>query len=267
MKKTNRPIKIKGTTHKDGQYWAVVIPRLHIHTQGTSFKDALVMAADAVETVIGLPGFKANACHIAGKNFELTFSDDAPVKALIERRRLAYERSVTTAKEARVETPEALPSRRKMKAWMKLLSEDHDGENTFFLKILILKLEFMKKHFEKSKIGYNGPKNSREISKAIALLKNAIDEDHPETIKAIGRLEKRFGKRKTRIRSEPNGALGKFETTQVIFTSEWDKLPKRRRDLANSLLAKIYKENEGRQRRDTSAAFSMIATKIWNWWD
>jgi len=52
-------MRIEGDIFKNeetGRYWAVVIPALGIHTQGTSKKDALAMAKDAVETVVGDAG-------------------------------------------------------------------------------------------------------------------------------------------------------------------------------------------------------------------
>ncbi len=189
----------------------------------------------------------------------------ATVKTLLERR--AQFREMEKREEKRLsQISHTKTSSRKMKSWIKLLGEDHDGESTFLLKILLLKLEFMRRYFEKSKIGFDGPKNSKEILEVIVLLKNISEEEHPDTTKAIELLEKRFGARKLRTIEGPSRKLGKSKLTQVVFVSEWDKLPKKRRDLAKSLMRKIILEEEVLRKRDTMAAFSLIAENLWNWW-
>ena len=60
-------MKIDGFIFKDQRtqgMWAVEIPALGIHTQGTSRKDALEMAKDAIETVIDSEGFEVTVTFV-----------------------------------------------------------------------------------------------------------------------------------------------------------------------------------------------------------
>ena len=76
-------MKIEGQIHRARKFWAVEIPLLLIHTQGRSRKDALEIAADAVETVVGKPGFKAYANFVDDTRFIIGTNNDQALFAII----------------------------------------------------------------------------------------------------------------------------------------------------------------------------------------
>lgn len=82
-----------GKIWKDGKWWVVHIPALDLSTQGTSRKDALHMAGDAVETLVEKKGFHARATltkNPAGESFFiLSSNDEAALVALFLRRQRA----------------------------------------------------------------------------------------------------------------------------------------------------------------------------------
>lgn len=59
---------------KKNRYWGVEIPLLHIHTQGKSRKDALIMAKDAIQSLIEDPKVRV---HIYDSEDGETFTIDS----------------------------------------------------------------------------------------------------------------------------------------------------------------------------------------------
>lgn len=78
-----------GNTCRDGKLWLAEIPILDAMTQGRSRKEALSMAADLVETLVGRRGFSACVHPLPHGDFEISVSDVRPMIALLLRRQRA----------------------------------------------------------------------------------------------------------------------------------------------------------------------------------
>jgi predicted RNase H-like HicB family nuclease len=52
------PRQIHIRVFKSGRYWAIEVPILTVVSQGRTKKEAFEMIADAIETLVGKPGFK-----------------------------------------------------------------------------------------------------------------------------------------------------------------------------------------------------------------
>ena len=76
-------MKISGIIHKVGKLWAVEIPLMLIHTQGSTRKDAIEMAADAVETIVSKSSFKARAHLVEENRFVIGANDEQALFATI----------------------------------------------------------------------------------------------------------------------------------------------------------------------------------------
>ncbi len=79
-------MRFAGRLTRAGSYWAVQVPILDVATQGRSKKEALEMIADAVESLVNKPGFRASVFPGPGFEFEIGASDDAALAALLLRR-------------------------------------------------------------------------------------------------------------------------------------------------------------------------------------
>lgn len=81
-------MKIEGKVAKAGRYWAVEIPALRIHTQGTSRGDALEMGLDAVKLHAEELGVDIPLSVEAGigNDFYIASDDVAGLLAFIMRR-------------------------------------------------------------------------------------------------------------------------------------------------------------------------------------
>lgn len=66
---------------KGSRYWEVRIPDLGVFTQGKSEKDAYLMAADAIETVIDQRGFQVEVAPLSGGRFVVSANDPTPLVA------------------------------------------------------------------------------------------------------------------------------------------------------------------------------------------
>ena len=80
-------MRFAGRTFRAGRYWAVEVPDLGVHTQGTSKADAYAMATEALEIVVDKPGFKAAVHPGKGGYLEITGNDAAALVALMLRQR------------------------------------------------------------------------------------------------------------------------------------------------------------------------------------
>ena len=79
-------MRFAGRLTKAGAYWAVEVPILSITTQGKSRGDALEMIADAVESLVNEPDFRAIVYPGPGDDFEIGATDDAALAALLLKR-------------------------------------------------------------------------------------------------------------------------------------------------------------------------------------
>lgn len=76
-------MKIEGRMIKIGRFWAVQIPLLLIDTQGTSRKDALEMAKDAVEGIVDSEGFEATVEEINSEVFTVDSNNERALLSCI----------------------------------------------------------------------------------------------------------------------------------------------------------------------------------------
>jgi ribosome-binding protein aMBF1 (putative translation factor) len=79
-------VRLDGTLYRDGKYWLAEIPLLDGMTQGRTRAEALEMARDWVETMVGKPGFQANVESVSKDRFEIESSDVGSLVALLLRR-------------------------------------------------------------------------------------------------------------------------------------------------------------------------------------
>jgi hypothetical protein len=79
-------MRLSGKIKRVDRFWAVEIPILNVFTQGYTKKEAYIMVADAVESLVNKEGFKIKI--FPGKNsyFEIGSSDAAVLIALLLRR-------------------------------------------------------------------------------------------------------------------------------------------------------------------------------------
>lgn len=78
-------MRLEGRVWKDGKFWLVEVPLLDVMTQGRTRKDALLMVADAIESLMG-DGAKVEVFAAPGENFEVGSPDVAKLTALLLRR-------------------------------------------------------------------------------------------------------------------------------------------------------------------------------------
>jgi predicted RNase H-like HicB family nuclease len=93
----------KPTLKKD-RFWGVEIPILHIHTQGTSRKDAYAMAADAIESLIYRKGFKVKIYPGEGNTFTIDSTNSAVFLAFMLRRQREFRNLTVREVAARLES-------------------------------------------------------------------------------------------------------------------------------------------------------------------
>jgi len=79
-------MRFRGRVFKKGRYWAIEIPILDIVTQGKTKKDAYVMIADAVVSLVDRKGFRVRVFKTEGNEFEIGASDQGALTALLLRR-------------------------------------------------------------------------------------------------------------------------------------------------------------------------------------
>lgn len=79
-------MRFEGRVFKVGRYWAVEVPILGVVTQGRTKKGALVMIADAVESLVNREGFSVEVFPTKEDYFEIGSSDQAALTALLLKR-------------------------------------------------------------------------------------------------------------------------------------------------------------------------------------
>jgi hypothetical protein len=83
-------MRFAGRTYKDGKFWLAEIPILNAMTQGRTRKEAFVMVADLLETLVDRPGFTVHVHPGESDYFEVSASDMRPLVSLLLRRQREY---------------------------------------------------------------------------------------------------------------------------------------------------------------------------------
>ena len=130
-------MRFEGTLSRDGKWWLAEIPLLDAMTQGRTRKEALLMIADWLETMVDRKDFRASVFPRGKAEFEVAGSDAAAMTALLLRRR--REASGKSLQEmasrlgsssrnsyARYERGEAVPTVEKLDALLKATSPSSD---------------------------------------------------------------------------------------------------------------------------------------------
>jgi transcriptional regulator with XRE-family HTH domain len=79
-------MRFLGRVFRSGAYWPIEVPILGVFTQGRSLKDAYVMIADAIESLVNRPGFSVRIFEGFNGEFEIGASDEAILIAFFLRR-------------------------------------------------------------------------------------------------------------------------------------------------------------------------------------
>ncbi len=130
-------MRLCGTVYKDGKFWLAEIPLLDAMTQGHTRKEAFVMVADLLETLVDQPGFSAQIHPGRHGHFEISASDMRQLVSLLLRRQ--RERSGLSLAEAaqrlgaksrnayaRYERGDSLPTLEKLDDLLQAVSPGHD---------------------------------------------------------------------------------------------------------------------------------------------
>jgi hypothetical protein len=130
-------MRFEGRLIRDGKWWLAEIPLLDAMTQGRTRREALLMIADWLETMVDRQGFQASVFPRGKAEFEVAGSDAAAMTALLLRRR--REASGQSLREtasrlgassrnsyARYERGDAVPTVEKLDALLKAASPGSD---------------------------------------------------------------------------------------------------------------------------------------------
>jgi len=79
-------MRLAGRVFKAGKYWAIEVPILDVITQGHTKKDAFVMIADAIESLMNKKEFKIKVYPGKDYYFEIGSADVAVLTAFLLRR-------------------------------------------------------------------------------------------------------------------------------------------------------------------------------------
>ena len=79
-------MRFAGRVFKSGRYWAIEVPILGVASQGRTKKEAFLMIADAIETLVNKAGFELSVFPSAGEYFEVGANDQATLTAFLLRR-------------------------------------------------------------------------------------------------------------------------------------------------------------------------------------
>jgi predicted RNase H-like HicB family nuclease len=130
-------MRFEGKLIRAGKWWLAEIPLLEAMTQGRTRKEALLMIADWLETMIDRKGFQATVFPRGRNEFEVAGTDAAAMTALLlRRRREASGRSLRDVAAqmgassrnsyARYERGDAVPTIEKLDALLKATSPGSD---------------------------------------------------------------------------------------------------------------------------------------------
>lgn len=122
-------MKLTGNVWKEGRFWIVHVPALHLDTQGFTRKEALKMAEDWVQSALNDPHFKVDITVTGKSELVMGFNDPKPILALMIERT----RSASGLTYAEVANKLDLKSRSNIKS---LTNGKHDPGFTKILKLL-----------------------------------------------------------------------------------------------------------------------------------
>jgi len=74
-------MRFAGHVVKTGKWWAIEVPDLGAFSQGRTKKEAYSMIRDAIEAMIGKPGFSVDVHQGKGSYFEVGSTEDAVLVA------------------------------------------------------------------------------------------------------------------------------------------------------------------------------------------
>lgn len=130
-------MRFEGRILRDGRWWLAEVPMLEAMTQGRTRKEALVMIADWLETMVDRKGFEAQVYPLGPTSFEIAGNNAAAMTALLLKRR--REASGTSLRDiatrlgsssrnayARYERGDAVPTVEKLDALLKATSPGGD---------------------------------------------------------------------------------------------------------------------------------------------
>jgi hypothetical protein len=81
-------MRFSGKVFREERVWLAEIPILEAMTQGSTRKQAVEMAKDMVETMVGVKGFRVDVYPGKGEDFEVGSVDPKPlVRLLLQRKR------------------------------------------------------------------------------------------------------------------------------------------------------------------------------------
>ena len=130
-------MRIQGRVYRDGKFWLAEIPILDAMTQGRTRKEAFVMVADLLVTLVNRPGFSVQVHPGKHGAFEVSSSDTrAMVSLLLRRQRERNGLSLADAAErlgvksrdayARYERGASAPTLEKLSDLLQAVSPDRD---------------------------------------------------------------------------------------------------------------------------------------------
>lgn len=76
-------MRLEGRISRQGKYWAVDVPIIGVYTQGRTKKEAFVMVADAIESVVNKEGFKIKVFPGREDYFEIGADDQRSLIAYL----------------------------------------------------------------------------------------------------------------------------------------------------------------------------------------
>ncbi len=128
-------MRFEGRVKKHGRNWLAEIPAFDAMTQGRTKQDALAMAADLIETMADVKGFRVTAYATSGELFEIEANGVGTLIALLLRRqRERHGLTLNDAAErlgqrsrnayARYEQGKAMPSVEKLEQLLKAVAPD-----------------------------------------------------------------------------------------------------------------------------------------------
>lgn len=133
----------KGIVYKGKSFWLIEVPALDLMTQGHTKKEAYLMIADAVESLVDKKGFKAAVSHLSHNEFILSAKDaTALIALLLKRQRAKYGLSLSQVAKrlqcskntyAQYEQGRNLPSLKKVREFIEAMSKN---EATFVCNVV-----------------------------------------------------------------------------------------------------------------------------------
>lgn len=80
-------MRFAGRIYKDGKFWLAEIPILDLITQGHTKKEAYLMVADMIETLVNRDGFKVTVYKGTKDTFEVGAPEPKPMIGLLLKRK------------------------------------------------------------------------------------------------------------------------------------------------------------------------------------